>query len=106
MVIQTSASIDERRFVRIGGADQWITIRGQDRNNPAILILHGGPGAPLSVLPSQFLPWERDFTIIQWDQRGAGNFLIPDSGHLALMTQSDEFLRILDRNVRPFAIHL
>lgn len=72
MAIRTADGIDERRFVRIGGADQWITIRGQNRNNPAILLLHGGPGAPLSVLPSHFLNWERDFTVIQWDQRGAG----------------------------------
>ena len=35
-----------------------------------------------------------------------GFFLIPDSGHLALMTRSDEFLRILNENVRPLAIHL
>ena len=26
--------IDEARFVEIGGIQQWITIRGDDRNNP------------------------------------------------------------------------
>jgi pimeloyl-ACP methyl ester carboxylesterase len=89
LVIQTPESIDERRFVRIGGADQWITIRGRDRNNPAILMLHGGPGAPLSVLPSHFLPWERDFTIIQWDQRGAGKSYAsrPSSPNIERMVQ-------------------
>ncbi|HEY3823044.1 MAG TPA: alpha/beta hydrolase [Bryobacteraceae bacterium] len=72
MAIRTPNGIDERGFVRIGGVDQWITIRGQNRENPAVLLLHGGPGSPLSPLSEHFLPWERDFTVIQWDQRGAG----------------------------------
>src|ERR1700690_1091567 len=61
MAIHPPNGIDERRFVRIGGVDQWITIRGQDRDNPAILILHGGPGAPVSALVAHFLPWEQHF---------------------------------------------
>jgi len=72
MAVHTPHGIDEHRYVRIGGVEQWITIRGQDRNNPAVLVLHGGPGAPVSPLPAHFLPWERDFTVIQWDQRRAG----------------------------------
>jgi len=72
MIIRSENGIDERRFVRIGGIEQWITIRGQNRENPAILILHGGPGAPTSPLPQHFLPWEREFTVVQWDQRGGG----------------------------------
>jgi pimeloyl-ACP methyl ester carboxylesterase len=72
MAIPAAQGIDERGFVRIGGVDQWIMIRGQNRGNPAILMLHGGPGAASSALEQLFLPWERDFTIVQWDQRGAG----------------------------------
>jgi len=33
--ITTPNGIDEARFVRIGGIDQWITIRGEDRAVPA-----------------------------------------------------------------------
>ena len=64
--------ISERGFVRIGGIDQWVTIRGEDRRNPAILILHGGPGDAYSQLAYLLRPWEKDFTVVQWDQRGAG----------------------------------
>jgi pimeloyl-ACP methyl ester carboxylesterase len=71
MAIRSPDGIDERRFVRIGGIEQWITIRGQNRDNPALLILHGGPGAAIAA-PRLFLAWEHDFTVIQWDQRGAG----------------------------------
>jgi pimeloyl-ACP methyl ester carboxylesterase len=72
-VIDPTKGIDEAFFTRIGGVDQWIVIRGQNRDNPALLILHGGPGFALSPLPRNFLfRWTRDFTIVEWDQRGAG----------------------------------
>jgi pimeloyl-ACP methyl ester carboxylesterase len=64
--------IDETGFVRIGGIDQWIAIQGQDRRNPVILYLHGGPGEAQSPFLKDFVPWQRDFTVVNWDQRGAG----------------------------------
>lgn len=27
---------DEARYVKVGGIEQWITIRGEDRNNPVL----------------------------------------------------------------------
>jgi pimeloyl-ACP methyl ester carboxylesterase len=65
--------IKEEMFVQIGGIDQWITIKGDDRNNPVVLFLHGGPGDAWSPFADAlFGGWEKDFTIVQWDQRGAG----------------------------------
>ena len=42
--ITTPNGIDEARYVEVGGIQQWVTIRGEDRNNPVLLFLHGGPG--------------------------------------------------------------
>jgi hypothetical protein len=42
--VSGSNHINESAYVKIGGIEQWITIRGQDRNNPVVLFLHGGPG--------------------------------------------------------------
>jgi pimeloyl-ACP methyl ester carboxylesterase len=71
--IDPAHGIDETLFTKIGGIDQWIAIRGQNRDNPVLLILHGGPGIAMSPLPRNFLfSWTRDFTIVLWDQRGAG----------------------------------
>ena len=69
---RASAAIDEQGYVSIGGIDQWIAIQGRDRANPAILYLHGGPGEAQSPFLKTFAPWEQDFTVVNWDQRGAG----------------------------------
>ena len=65
-------SIDEGLFVPINGEEQWITIRGRDLRNPVLLWLHGGPGIAMSGQAPLFFDWEKDFTIIQWDQPGGG----------------------------------
>lgn len=65
--------VKEEMFGRIGGIDQWITLKGDDHNNPVVLFLHGGPGDAWSPFAdSMFRGWEKDFTLVQWDQRGAG----------------------------------
>jgi len=59
--------------VHINGIDQWLSIRGKDRRNPILLVLHGGPASP--SMPDDYTyqtPWEDYFTVVQWDQRGTG----------------------------------
>jgi len=65
--------LKEEGFIQIGGIGQWITIKGDNKRNPVILFLHGGPGDAWSPFAdSWFGTWEKDFTLVQWDQRGAG----------------------------------
>lgn len=70
--LATATPIQEARYVTLGGIEQWITIRGADRANPVLLLIHGGPGDAQSALRSTYAVYEKDFTIVQWDQRGAG----------------------------------
>ena len=63
--------IDEGMFVEIHGLQQWVTVRGSDQSNPVLLVVHG-TGFALSATAPFFAPWEKDFTIGQWDQPGAG----------------------------------
>lgn len=73
LAVRTPNGIDEAMFVPIGGINQWITIRGQNRDNPVVLFLHGGPGTPTNLLDFSMAPaWTPNFTLVQWDQRGAG----------------------------------
>src|SRR5262249_13218958 len=72
LVVQSPDGIDEALFINVGGLDQWITIRGEDRANPVILMLHGGPGMSYVPFATLFRDWEKHFTIVQWDRRGVG----------------------------------
>ena len=64
--------ISEERFIKINGLDQWVTIKG-DKSKPIILFLHGGPGSPLTPYANALYgSWEKDYIIVQWDQRGTG----------------------------------
>jgi pimeloyl-ACP methyl ester carboxylesterase len=74
--ISSPKGIDEAQYVKIGGIEQWITIRGWDRDNPVLLFLHGGPGDVTNPWTfALFAPWEKLFTVVQWDERGAGRTL-------------------------------
>lgn len=53
--INQATGIDEALFARIGGIEQFVVIRGKDRKNPVLLILHGGPGFAQSAIPRDFL---------------------------------------------------
>ncbi|MEO6918641.1 MAG: alpha/beta hydrolase [Collimonas sp.] len=65
--------VQENYKVRIGGVEQWLYARGQDRDNPIILFIHGGPASPSA--PTMWMyqrPIEEYFTVVNYDQRGAG----------------------------------
>jgi pimeloyl-ACP methyl ester carboxylesterase len=64
-------AIDEGFFADVRGAPQWITLRGADPANPPLLMIFG-PGAALTRMAPFFAPWERAFTLAQWDQPGGG----------------------------------
>ena len=71
--IAAPTGIQDSYKTKIGGIDQWLNVRGQDRENPIILFVHGGPAAPVTPTMWQFQrPIEEYFTVVNWDQRGAG----------------------------------
>jgi pimeloyl-ACP methyl ester carboxylesterase len=79
--ITSPHGIDTAAFVDIGGLPQWIQIRGEDRANPVLLFIHGGPA--VSMIPFTFRSmrsWEKYFTLVQWDQRGAGRTYFRNGG--------------------------
>jgi proline iminopeptidase len=78
--IVTPNGVERLEKVRIGGIDQWVSIRGVDRRNPVLIVLHGGPGyvdMPMSWWFGR--GWEEYFTVVYWDQRAAGKtYLLTD----------------------------
>jgi len=64
--------ISEEKYVLINSIEQWITIKGNSLK-PIILFIHGGPGSPISpYVDVLYKDLEKDFMIVQWDQRGTG----------------------------------
>lgn len=71
--IVTPNGVQETFETVLGGARQVVNVRGADRANPILVFIHGGPGAPEMPVAWAFQrPWEDFFTVVQWDQRGAG----------------------------------
>jgi proline iminopeptidase len=83
--IVTPNGMERLEKVRIGGIDQWVSVRGADLRNPVLLHIHGGPGyvsMPMSWWFSR--GWEEFFTVVQWDQRAAGKtYLLTDPERVA-----------------------
>ena len=64
-------AINKGQFVEIDGLDQWVVIRGKEPGNPVMLVI-SGPGMALSTIAPFFESWEHDYTLVHWDQPGAG----------------------------------
>lgn len=66
-------SIAEMCKVELDGSEQWLTIRGHDTDNPVLLFLAGGPGGTQLAATRKVLGnLEKDFTVVNWEQPGAG----------------------------------
>lgn len=65
--------VDEGVYINIGGQEQYVLVRGADKNNPVIIFLHGGPSSPEAYVN---YCWVNDviddYTVVDWDQRGCG----------------------------------
>jgi pimeloyl-ACP methyl ester carboxylesterase len=100
LAITTPNGIVEQRFIKVGGIDQWIQLRGEDRANPVLLVLHGGPGWPNAVFTLPLRPWEQHFTVVQWDHRGAGKTLgrtgKANSGEMTFDRRVDDAVEVIE----------
>ena len=101
VIVEGAEQVTELIKVPIGGVDQWLLIRSANPANPVLLFLHGGPGAAEMPL-LRFYNWELEkyFTIVMWDQRGAGksnNRKIPPESITIdqLLTDTDEIVQYL-----------
>jgi len=66
-------SMAEKCFVEINGVKMGMIIKSKNLSNPVLLFVHGGPGMPEYFLTQDYpTGLEDDFTVVYWDQRGAG----------------------------------
>jgi pimeloyl-ACP methyl ester carboxylesterase len=71
----TSATVDTLT-PEIGGIKQFIEIKTDDPDKPVLLFLSGGPGSSMLRSSENFTAiLKTRFTLVQWDQRDAGQTL-------------------------------
>lgn len=91
-------SVATMEHIKIGGVFQSLWFRTENRNKPALILLHGGPGASESALFRHYnADLERHFLVVYWEQRGTGR-----SYHSDIPPQSmtlEQFLSDLDEVV-------
>lgn len=79
--IGSEIGIQKTEYITLGGIGQYIQVRGWDRANPVLLVLHGGPGGSMADYSYGWqADLERSYTIVHWDQRGCGNTYFRDPG--------------------------
>lgn len=71
--IKGDNSISTLEQVEINGSKHSIMIRGNDKNNPVIISVHGGPGCSEIPYAGKYQDLlESKFTVVNYDQRGSG----------------------------------
>lgn len=105
--ITSPDGIESLETVRLGGVEQTILVRGEDRHAPVLLLLHGGPG--LAGIPVARLFDDRlteRFVVVHWDQRGAGLSCSPDvpDESLELARYVDDTAELLEILRRRFGV--
>ena len=99
--IVAPGGVQDSYKTKIGGIEQWISVRGQDRANPIILFVHGGPASPAMPSHWQFQrAWEEYFTVVHYDQRGAGK-THRGRGRAAVHEQDHRVVAVLAADVDP-----
>lgn len=104
--IPSKNGIDEDMQLNIGGIEQYISIRGQNTENPIILFLHGGPGGSMSSFTYTYQsPLEEHYTVVNWDQRNAGKTYLLNQ-KLASEIQANLTPDVLVEDIHEIAIYL
>ena len=87
--------VQESYQLPIGGAQQWVYVRGQDKGNPIILFVHGGPASPMAPVAWMFQrPLEEYFTVVHYDQRAAGKtYASNDTATLAKTIRVEQYVQ-------------
>ena len=94
-----AGSIAETAYLSLGGIEQWVMIRGENIANPVLILLHGGPGMSETSLFRYFNAsvLEKTFTVVYWDQRGAGRTYARDTPEASMTIE--RFVADLDELV-------
>ena len=90
-------SISELKKVDINGVSLEVMIRGNDRNNPVLIFVHGGPCcSEIPYVRKYQEKLEDDFVIVHYDQRGSGKSYVfgEDYQEVTASTHTDDLISL------------
>ncbi|NJO02079.1 MAG: hypothetical protein HC880_10620 [Bacteroidia bacterium] len=99
-----TSEIEEKSFMRLGGEEQYVEIRGSLPQNPVLLYIHGGPGWPQTPQLRYFsAELAEAFNLVIWEQRGSGQSYMknPQATQINLaqiVADGHELTQILKKN--------
>lgn len=71
--IKGENSIAVLKKIKVNGRNEWISIRGENKDAPVLLFLAGGPGGTqMAEVRYDLSELEKDFVVVNWDQPGSG----------------------------------
>ena len=90
--IQGHNAVSELKQISLNGRKEWISIRGQDKNNPVLLFLAGGPGgSQLATVRHDLSELEKHFVVVGWEQAGSGkSYHAMNIGDITIDTYIDD----------------
>ncbi|WP_153733241.1 alpha/beta fold hydrolase [Sporosarcina obsidiansis] len=97
--IKGDNSISTLEQVQINGSGHEIMIRGNDKDNPVIIVVHGGPGSPEIPYADQYNDLlEANFTVVNYDQRASGksHHFFEDYSNLSTDLLVEDLLALTD----------
>lgn len=97
--IKGENSISSLEQVEINGIGHEVMIRGEDRRNPIVIFVHGGPGSSEIPYVTKYQDLlESNFTIVHYDQRGSGKsyHFFEDYSNLSSNLLVDDLLALTD----------
>lgn len=97
--IKGNNSVSALEQVKINGSNHEVMIRGNDKDNPVIIFVHGGPGCSEIPYASKYQNLlENNFTVVNYDQRASGKsyHFFEDYSNLSSDLLVDDLLALTD----------
>ena len=95
--------VNEQLYLKLNDQEQYVSISGKDTSNPVIISLHGGPGAPTTIIDYSWQDYLTDsYTTVSWEERGCGRSYYhncdsdPDNSTLSFEQQISDLDALVD----------
>lgn len=88
-------SIAKLEKIDLNNKNEWVSIRGHNKENPVLLFLAGGPGgSQMAAVRHDLSELEKYFVVVVWDQPGSGKSYYAGNENLTVDTYIEDGLAL------------